>query len=118
VAHEVDFEVLEELGRDFERRPDHHFWHVLQAEDSGDVSQVPYWLTHDHQLLDSAPNLGPLISRWENNKFESCRYESVGNLEVLKLSFQQFLNLSRSQRNMSGPILKDLSNKRWSWSTM
>ncbi len=26
----------------------------------------------DHQILDSAPNLGPLISRWEINKFENC----------------------------------------------
>ncbi len=25
-----------------------------------------------HLLLDSAPNLGPLISRWEINKFENC----------------------------------------------
>jgi hypothetical protein len=28
-------------------------------------------------LSDSAPNLGPLISRWEINKFENCRYRSV-----------------------------------------
>jgi hypothetical protein len=28
--------------------------------------------TPDHLLLDSAPNLGPLISRWEINKFENC----------------------------------------------
>jgi hypothetical protein len=28
--------------------------------------------TPDHLLLDSAPNLGPLISRWKINKFESC----------------------------------------------
>ncbi len=26
----------------------------------------------DHLLLDSAPNLGPLISPWEINKFENC----------------------------------------------
>ncbi len=26
----------------------------------------------DHLLFDSAPNLGPLISRWEINKFEYC----------------------------------------------
>ncbi len=29
-------------------------------------------LPRDHLLLDSAPNLGPLISRWEINKFENC----------------------------------------------
>jgi hypothetical protein len=68
----------------------------------------------DHLFLDSAPNIGPLISRWEINKFENCRYKSVGILEVLKLLFQQFLNLSSSQRDMSGPILGDLSNNRWS----
>ncbi len=43
----------------------------------------------DHVLLDSAPNL-----------------------EVLKLLFQQFLNLSTSQRDISGPILGALSNNR------
>jgi hypothetical protein len=40
-------------------------------------------------LLDSAPNLGPLISRWEINKFENCWYKIVRILEVLKLLFQQ-----------------------------
>ncbi len=49
----------------------------------------------DHLLLDSAPNLGPLISRREINKFENFWYESVRILEVLKLLFQQFLNLSK-----------------------
>ncbi len=33
---------------------------------------------------------------------------------VLKLLFQQFLNLSSSQRDMSGPILGALSNNRLS----
>jgi hypothetical protein len=36
----------------------------------------------DHLLLDSAPNLEPLISRWEINKFENCWYKSVRILEV------------------------------------
>jgi hypothetical protein len=31
--------------------------------------------------LDSAPNLGPLISRWEINKFENCWYKSFRILE-------------------------------------
>ncbi len=69
----------------------------------------------DHLLLDSAPNLGPLISPWEINKFENCWYKSVRILEVLNLLFQQFLNLSSSQRDMSGPIIGALSNNRWSW---
>ncbi len=68
----------------------------------------------DHLLLDSAPNLGPLISCWEINKFEICWYKRVRILEVLKLLFQQFLNLSSFQRAMSGSILGDLSNNRWS----
>ncbi len=69
--------------------------------------------TPDHLLLDSAPDLGPLIARWEVNKFENCWYKSVRIL-VLQILFQQFLNLSSSQRDMSGPILGDLSNNRWS----
>jgi hypothetical protein len=32
----------------------------------------PTKLPPDHLLLDSVPNLGPLISRWEINKFENC----------------------------------------------
>ncbi len=30
------------------------------------------FLSPDHLLLDSAPNLEPLISHWEINKFENC----------------------------------------------
>jgi hypothetical protein len=68
-----------------------------------------------HLLLDSVPNLGPLISCWEINKFENCWYKSVRILEVLSLLFQQSLNLSSSQRDMSRPILGALSKNRWSW---
>ncbi len=71
--------------------------------------------TPDHLLLDSAPNLGPLISRWEINKFENGWYKSDKILEVLKLLFQQILNLSSFQWDISGPILRALSNNRWSW---
>jgi hypothetical protein len=67
----------------------------------------------DHQSLDSAPNLGPLISCWEINNFKNCWYKSVRILEVLKLLFQQFLHFSCSQQDMSGPILGTLSNNRW-----
>jgi hypothetical protein len=28
--------------------------------------------TLDHLLLDSAPNIGPLISCWELDKFKNC----------------------------------------------
>jgi hypothetical protein len=72
----------------------------------------------DHLFLDSAPNLGPLISRWEIIKFENCCYKSVRILEVLKLLLQQFLNLSSSQQDMSGPRLGDLSKNRWSGGTV
>ncbi len=67
------------------------------------------WGTPDHLLLDSTPNLGPLVSRWEINKFENYWYKSVRNLEALKLLFRQFLNLSSSHRDMSDQILGDLS---------
>ncbi len=46
--------------------------------------------TPDHLLLDNAPNFGPLISRWEINKFENCWYKSVKILEVPKLFFSNF----------------------------
>jgi hypothetical protein len=71
----------------------------------------------DHRLLDSSPNVGPLISRWEINKFENCWHKSVRILEVLKLLFQQFLNLSSSERDISGPRLGALCNNTWSGGT-
>jgi hypothetical protein len=66
----------------------------------------------DHLLLDSALNLGPLVSPWEIKKSKNCLYKSVRILEVLKLLFQQFSYFSTSQRDMGGPILGDLSNNR------
>ncbi len=33
---------------------------------------VPDSLPHDHLLLDSSLNIGPLISRWELGKFKNC----------------------------------------------
>jgi hypothetical protein len=71
-------------------------------------------LPSDHLSLNNAPNLGPLIPRWEINKFENCWYKSVRILKVLNLLFQPFLNLSSSQRDVSGPILGALSNNKWS----
>ncbi len=72
------------------------------------------WLTPDHLFLDSAPNIGPLISCWELNKFKNCWSISFRTSEILTLLYQQFLNLLISQRNMSGPRLGALSNNRWS----
>jgi hypothetical protein len=77
------------------------------------VSTVP----PDHLLLDSVPNLGPLISCWEINKFKNLWNRNVRILEVSKLLFQQFLNLPSSQEDMSGPILGALCNNRWSGGT-
>ncbi len=72
-----------------------------------------------HLLLDSAPNLGPLISCWEINKFENCWYKCARILEVLKLLFhQQFFNLPSPRRDMSGPILGELSNNWWAGGTI
>ncbi len=65
-------------------------------------------------IIGQCFNLVPLISRWEINKFENCWYNSVRISEVLKLLFRQFLNLSSFQGDMSGPILGNLSNSRWS----
>jgi hypothetical protein len=93
------------------------FYQWVSAQPGALTGSDVFKVIPDHQLLDSAPNLGPLISRWEINKFKNCRYKSVRILEVLKLLFQQFLNLSRSQRDMSGPILGSLSNYRWSGGT-
>jgi hypothetical protein len=44
----------------------------------------------DHLWLDSAPNLRPLVSRWEINKFENCWYKNVRILEVLLFKFVKF----------------------------
>ncbi len=74
-------------------------------------------LPPDHLLLDSAPNLGLLISRWEINKFKNCWYKSVRILEVLNLLFEQFLNFPSSQRDMSGPTLGARSSNTWSGGT-
>jgi hypothetical protein len=58
-----------------------------------------------------------LVFRWEINKFENCWHKSVRILKVLELLFQQFLNLSSSQRDRIGSILRTLSNNRWSGGT-
>jgi hypothetical protein len=69
--------------------------------------------TPDHILLDSVPNIGPLIPRWELEKFQNCWNKSFRTFKILTLLCQQFLNLLISQRGMSGPRLGALSNNRW-----
>jgi hypothetical protein len=44
---------------------------VQTLESSVTLDYSTTYVTYD-VLLDSAPNLGPLISRWEINKFENC----------------------------------------------
>ncbi len=68
----------------------------------------------DHLLLDSAPNIGPLISRWELDKFKNYWNKSFRTCKILTLLYQQFSNLLISQRDMSGPRLGSLSKNRWS----
>ncbi len=50
-------------------------------------------LPPDHLLLDSAPNIGPLISLWELDKFKNCWNKSFRASKILTLLYQQFSNL-------------------------
>ncbi len=88
-------------------------WEQWFQVDLVDHHQITYYL-----LLDSAPNLGPLISRWEINRFENCWYKCQDFKGSIKLLFQQFLNLSSLHQGISGPILGALSNNRWSGGTI
>ncbi len=72
-----------------------------------------HWLQIPH-LLDSLPNIGPLISRWELGKSKNCWNKSFRTSKILTLLYQQFSNLLISQRDMSGPRLGALSNNTWS----
>jgi hypothetical protein len=71
----------------------------------------------DRILLDRSPNIGSLISRWELKKFKNCWNKTFRNSRILTLLYQQFSNLFISQRDMSGPTLRTLSNNRWSGGT-
>ncbi len=72
------------------------------------------YIPPDHLLLDRSPNIGPLISRWELDKFQNCWNKSLRTSNIRTLLHQQFLILLISQRDMSGPRLGALSNNRWS----
>jgi hypothetical protein len=67
----------------------------------------------NHLLLDSCPNIVPLISRWVLDKFKNYWNKSFRTSKILPLLYQQFSNLLISQRDMSGPRLGALSNNRW-----
>ncbi len=68
----------------------------------------------DHLLLDRSPDIRPLISRWELDKFKNCCNKSFRTSKILTLLYQQFSNLLISQQDMSGPRLGTLYNTRWS----
>ncbi len=103
-------------------------WHSLQYST---ISLLIYWsahfflissscsrvfleIPHDHLLLDSVLNIGPLISSWELDKFKNCWNKSFRTSKILTLLYQQLSNSLISQRDMSGPRLGALSNNRWS----
>ncbi len=67
-----------------------------------------------HLLLDRTPNIGPLISCWELDKFRKCWNKSFRTYIILTLLYHQFPNLLVSQQDMSGPRLGAVSNNRWS----
>jgi hypothetical protein len=83
------------------------------------------WQSHYSEIFSNPPithywtvplivDHSNLVEKSTSSKIgdEKIGGESVRILEVLKLLFQQILNLSSSQRDMSGPILGDLSNNR------
>jgi hypothetical protein len=72
------------------------------------------YIPPDHLLLDRSRNIGPLIFRWNLDKFKNCWNKSFRTSKILTLLYQQFSNLLISQRDMSGSRLGALSNNRWS----
>jgi hypothetical protein len=60
--------------------------------------RVEAGVPHDYLLLDSAPNIGPLISRWELDEFKNSWNNSFRTFKIQKLLYQQLSNLFISQR--------------------
>ncbi len=58
--------------------------------------------------------IGPLISRWELDKFKNCWNKSFRTFKILTLLYQQLSNFLISQRDMSSPRLGALSKNLWS----
>ncbi len=65
------------------------------------------------QLLDRSPNIGPLISAWELEKFENCWNKRFWTSKILKLLYQLFSSLLICQRDIRGQRLGAMSNNRW-----
>jgi hypothetical protein len=125
VAHSQHIEFLFAIERGGIRMgplvsPEHYFRHQHEYIcmkvwiDLDTVRRTNTDFTHDHLLLDSAPYIGPLISRWELDKFKNCWNKNFRTSKILTLLYEQFSNLLISQRDMSGPRLWALSNNRWS----
>jgi hypothetical protein len=81
------------------------------------ISAESLTLSPEHVSLNSAPNLGPLISCWELDKFKNCWNKCSRTSKIPKFLYQQFSNLLISQQDMSGPRLRALSNNMWSGGT-
>ncbi len=84
---------------------------------------IKHQLPSDLILLNRSPNIGPLMSRWELEKFKNCWNNSFRTSRILTLLYQKFSNLLISQWDMSGPRLGALSNRArqlclWCWGTV
>jgi hypothetical protein len=66
---------------------------------------------HDHLLLDSALNLGPLISCWEINKLKKLLIQKCQDFRGSKAFVSAIFEFVKFQ-DMSGPILGNLCNNR------
>ncbi len=60
--------TFESLSREYRERRNDTLWRATTPDTTSIRSKLP----PDHLLLDSAPNIGPLISCWELDKFKNC----------------------------------------------
>ncbi len=109
--HPLNVLVLDEQ-RAWNRMMKCSSWHGSVSS----VDNIIATLTPDHLLMDTSPNTGLLISRWELDQFKNCWNKSFKASKILTLLYRQFSDLLISQRDVSGPRLGALSNSRWSGS--
>jgi hypothetical protein len=76
IIQDITDHILENLKKE---NDEHGAYYILEGACDNVKTQLsrPFKrytsdIAPDHLLLDSAPNLGPLISRWETKKFENC----------------------------------------------
>jgi hypothetical protein len=110
-SHRPSF-VCPKITENLSKAMTRHSWVPSSVLEAGAI------IPHDHLLLDSVPNIGPLISRWEFGKLKNCWNNSFRAFKILTLLYQQFSNLLISQRDVSGPRLGALTNNRWSGDTI